>query len=55
MQLQKQLSRKIGNMEYAKYVVVIPPQAIEELKWKEGEELIFKVQGKRLILEPTTK
>jgi len=51
MKLQKQLSRKIGNTEYAKYVIVIPPQAVEELKWKEGEELTFKIQGKKLIIE----
>lgn len=52
MKLQKQLSRKIGNTEYAKYVVVVPPQVIKELDWKEGEELNFKVQGKKLIVEP---
>jgi len=51
MKLQKQLSRKIGNTEYAKYVIVIPPQAIEELGWKEGAELIFKIQGKKLTIE----
>lgn len=51
MKLQKQLSRKIGNTEYAKYVIVVPPQTIEELGWKEGSELIFKVQNKKLIIE----
>ena len=28
MRLQKQLSRKIGNTEYAKYVVVVPPKGV---------------------------
>lgn len=51
MKLQKQLSRKIGNTEYAKYVLVVPPTTIQELGWKEGEELVFKIQGKRLIIE----
>ena len=39
MKLQKQLSRKVGDVEYAKWVLVIPPNIIEELKWKEGQEL----------------
>lgn len=51
MKLQKQLSRKIGNTEYAKYVVVVPPKIVEELKWKEGEELKFSVRGDKLIIE----
>lgn len=51
MQLQKQMSRKIGNTEYAKYVIVIPPKVVEELKWKEGEELIFTIKGNKLIIE----
>jgi len=51
MKLQKQLSRKIGNTEYAKYVVVVPPSTIQELEWKEGQELTFKIQAKKLIIE----
>lgn len=51
MQLQKQMSRKIGNTEYAKYVIVIPPKIVEELKWKDKQELTFKIQGKKLIIE----
>ena len=39
MKLQKQLSRKVGDVKYAKWVLVIPPNIIEELKWKEGQEL----------------
>jgi len=50
MRLQKQLSRKIGKVEYAKYVIVIPPQIIKEMGWKDGEELeIDKVDGGILI------
>ena len=41
MRLQKQLSKKIGDKEYAKYVIVVPPKTIDQLKWKEGEELEF--------------
>ena len=51
MKLQKQLSRKVGNVEYAKWVLVIPPSVIEELKWKEGQELNAKVKDKKLVVE----
>jgi bifunctional DNA-binding transcriptional regulator/antitoxin component of YhaV-PrlF toxin-antitoxin module len=51
MRLQKQMSRKIGKTEYAKYVVVIPPKAVEELCWKEGEELEFIIKDKKLIIQ----
>ncbi len=52
MKLQKQLSRKVGDKEYPKYMVVIPPKQIDELGWKEGDGLSGKVQGKKLVLEP---
>ena len=51
MKLQKQLSRKTGDKEYAKYVVVIPPSKVEELGWKEGEELDNEVSEDKLILK----
>jgi len=51
MRLQKQLSRKVGDKEYAKYVLVIKPKTIEKLGWKDGEELEAEVKGKKLIIE----
>ena len=51
MRLQKQLSRKVGNTEYAKYVTVIPPEAIKKLNWKEGEELEVEVKDGKLCLK----
>ena len=51
MKLQKQLSRKIGNKEYAKWVAVIPPKIVEEAKLKEGEELDIKVKDGKIVLE----
>jgi bifunctional DNA-binding transcriptional regulator/antitoxin component of YhaV-PrlF toxin-antitoxin module len=50
MQLQKQLNRIVDNKEYSKYLLVIPPQAIEELQWKEGEELEHEVKDQTLII-----
>jgi len=50
MRLQKQKSRKVGNKEYSKYVIIVPPDRVERLGWHEGEELADQVQGKKLII-----
>jgi antitoxin component of MazEF toxin-antitoxin module len=50
MRLQKHFARKVGDTEYSKYVVVIPPEHIEELEWKEGQELTPEVKGKKLVI-----
>ena len=52
MRLQKQMSRKIGDKEYAKWVLVIPPKIIEEAKLKEGQEIEAKIKDKKIVLEP---
>jgi len=51
MKLQKQLSRKVGSIEYAKWVVVIPPETIKELDWKEGQELETEIKDKKLTIK----
>ena len=54
MKLKKVLSRrdKDINREYFRYDITIPNEVIEnELKWKKDEELSFKIQGKKLIIE----
>jgi len=51
MKLQKQLSRKVGDVEYAKWVLVIPPNIIEELKWKEGQELEAETKENNLVVK----
>ena len=55
MRLQKHLARKIGSKEYSKYVVVVPPETVEQLDWKEGEELEPEVKGSKLVLVPKPK
>jgi len=55
LRLQKQLSRKVGKEEYAKWVVVIPPNKIKELGWKEGTELDFDTNESNLVLKPKKK
>jgi len=52
MKLQKQLSRKIKDREYPKYVVTIPPKQVEEAGWKEGMELEAVVKDGKIILRP---
>jgi len=50
MKLQKQLSRKVGNKEYRKWVITIPPKQVKDLGWKEGEFLESEVNSQELIV-----
>ena len=52
MKLQKQLSRKVEDRVYPKYVVTIPPKQIEEAGWKEGTELEAIVKDGKIVLRP---
>lgn len=49
--LQKQLSRKVGDKEYPKYVITVPAKQIKELGWKEGEELTGKILRGKLVIK----
>jgi len=51
MKLQKQLSRKVRDVEYAKWVLVIPLNVLEELKWKEGQELEAEIKENKLFIK----
>ena len=50
MKLQKQLSRKYGNKEYPKWVIIVPPKQIDALQWKEGEYLESDVNNQELVI-----
>jgi len=52
VRLQKQLSRRFGGKEYAKWVVVLPPRVVRELGWKEGQELKSQIDGRTLRVRP---
>lgn len=52
MRLQKHFSRKFKGKDYSKWVVVVPPEKVKGLGWKEGEELESKVFHGGLILIP---
>jgi hypothetical protein len=49
MKLQRQLSRRVGSVTYPKWIVVIPPEKIREVGWKEGIEINIQVKGKTII------
>lgn len=51
MRLQKQLSRKVGNKEYPKWVITIPPKQIETLGWMEGEFLESEINDQELVIQ----
>ncbi len=51
MKLQKQMSRRSGSTIYPKYVVVIPPEKVKEVGWREGEELEADVKDNKVILK----
>ncbi len=51
MKLQRQLSKKIGDIEYDKWVVIIPPEKIKELGWKAGTELDVFIKDGKLVLK----
>lgn len=50
MRLQKQLSRRVGNKEYPKWIITIPPKQIRALEWKEGEFLESEISSQELVI-----
>lgn len=55
MKLQKQLSRKVGDKEYSKYVVVFPPEIVEKSGFKEGQELEAVAEKGKIIIKKNEK
>ena len=51
MKLQKQLSRRIGNKEYDKWVAVIPPKIVQQARLKDGDKLKIEVKNNKIIIE----
>ena len=44
----KVIHRKRDN---AKWVLVIPPNIVEELKWKEGQKLGVEIKENKLVVK----
>ncbi len=51
MRLLSQKSREYKDKEYIKHWVVIPNKLVEELGWRQGEELEADVKKDKLIIE----
>jgi bifunctional DNA-binding transcriptional regulator/antitoxin component of YhaV-PrlF toxin-antitoxin module len=51
--VQKQVSRKVGDKEYAKYVVVIPNEELERQGIKPGDHV--KIVLKKINPSPSDK
>jgi len=50
MKLQKQVSKKNGKQEFFKYVIIVPNKTVTKLGWQKGEELVFNITSRRLLL-----
>lgn len=55
MKLQKQLSRKVGDKKYPKWVVAIPPKQIGELGWDEGQFLESEIANQVLVIKKVSE
>lgn len=55
MKLQKRLSRYVGKKEYVKWIITIPPEIIEKLTWKAGEDLKSEIHSNKLIISKQEK
>ena len=53
MRLQKRLSREYKGKEYAKWIITIPPEDVERLGWKEGQELNSEITSENLLVKKT--
>lgn len=55
LKLQKQTSRTTDRKDYYKWVVVLPPEQIDQLKWENGSELESEVKNNSIILRLMTE
>jgi antitoxin component of MazEF toxin-antitoxin module len=55
VKLQKQLSRKVGEKKYTKWVIAIPPKQIEALGWNEGQSLESDIANKQLVVKTVSE
>jgi hypothetical protein len=53
--LQKQLAYRYKDKTHFKYVLVIPNEAINKLRWQTAQEIKLKVENNRLIAEAKSR
>jgi len=51
MRLQKQKTRKYSGKDYYRWTVVIPPEKVKELQWREGQELEPDIRDGKLVIK----
>lgn len=50
VKLQKRFSRKVGDKEYHKYIIVVPPKLVKEADFKAGQELNIKAEKGKITI-----
>ena len=51
VKLTKSVNRRIGNIEYSKFIITIPQKFLKELGWNEKTKLNMKTDRKKLVIE----
>ena len=51
VKLQEQLSRKIGNKTYSKFVLVVSSKLVKQLHWRNGTEITTEIKKGKLVLK----
>ncbi len=52
MRLQRVKHSSYKGTEYYKYVINLPTEIVNELGWREGQEIQPEVKGRTMILKP---
>lgn len=51
MKLQKRFNRKVGDKEYSKWVVTLPPEIVDSVGWKQGDELEVDMKDDKVVIK----
>lgn len=54
VKLQKQISRRIGEKLYERYIVVIPKKVVEKSLLEKGDSLDIYNDGAKIIIKKTS-
>lgn len=55
MRLHKVINRVYEGTVYYRWVLSVPPKAVRELGWVDGQELETLVSGSRLWIQPSVR
>lgn len=55
VKVTKSINRRVGDKEYAKYIITIPQKLMNELEWSDKTSLSMRIEPKsnpkRLVIE----